>query len=380
MSSEDIRDGVEEKRRAFADAFDLEADPLAKYDSQFRDLNSDPLEMYAADVLAPRGLSESRQNDYWRVFRQFKKHMQQQGRHYACANTQQIKTFAESQRAKRGHDVGTIKSHLRILNGLYQYWQREPVFPHGEEFNPVEAAREKIPFREWKQEEPDKDHPHVPLENLREGLRTIKHLRDRCCVGAQIKLGMRVGEVCNCQLQDVSIQHPDIEENYPELGTHPRVRDLENAIFIPSEKERDGNKSKRARILPLDDEMRQLLVQWLLIRPDNGEQWVYLSDQRHDKLWPKTINEAWKDAFHPEYEETEHHEGVTSHFGRHWFSSFWRIDQDLNRELVKYMRGDAIGDAAVDYGEAIDSYLHTYYDDIENVYRENIFKLGIGPY
>jgi len=373
-------DGLDAQRRAFADAFDLEADPLAKYEEQFQNLDVDPLKVYMKEVLESRGLSRQRENDYRRIFRQFEEHMQGQGRHPACANTGHITRFAEAQRANRGHNVGTIKSHLRALNRAYKYWQRESVFPHGKDFNPIEAAREKIPFREWQSEEPDKDHPNVPLEDLREGVRTIKHIRGRCFVCTQLKLGMRAGAICNSKLKDVSIQHPGIEESYLELGTHPQVRDYENAIYIPPADERDGNKSKRGRVLPLDDEMRQLLVQWLLVRPDNGEPWLFLSDQRHDQLWPTTVNDAWKTGFHPKYAETEHHEAVTSHFGRHWFSSFWRIDQDLNRELVKYMRGDAIGDAAVDYGEAIDVYLHTYYDDIEDIYRESVFKLGIGSY
>ncbi|GAB3693942.1 hypothetical protein GCM10028858_03330 [Halorubrum pallidum] len=44
------------------------------------------------------------------------------------------------------------------------------------------------------------------------------------------------------------------------------------------------------------------------------------------------------------------------------------------------MRGDAIGDAAVDHRETIDVYLHTCYDDIEDIYRENVFKLEIESY
>jgi integrase/recombinase XerD len=44
------------------------------------------------------------------------------------------------------------------------------------------------------------------------------------------------------------------------------------------------------------------------------------------------------------------------------------------------MRGDVISDTAVDYEETIDVYLHTCYDDIEDIYRENVFKLGIAPY
>lgn len=72
-------------------------------------------------MLAERFSSSIRkENDYRRIFRQFKEHMRQQGRHYECANTGHITSFAEAQWTDRGHDVGTTKSHLRALNRAYQ--------------------------------------------------------------------------------------------------------------------------------------------------------------------------------------------------------------------------------------------------------------------
>ena len=91
----------------------------------------------------------------------------------------------------------------------------------------------------------------------------------------------------------------------------------------------------------------------------------------------KGVNRVWTDAFHPKYAETDDHRAVTSHFGRHRFTTYWRVGQDLNRELVKYMRGDTPGSGNIEDRGAIDHYIHTYYADIEPIYRENIYKLDI---
>ncbi|MFC7081175.1 integrase [Halorussus caseinilyticus] len=66
---------------------------------------------------------------------------------------------------------------------------------------------------------------------------------------------------------------------------------------------------------------------------------------------------------------------MTSHFGRHRFTTWWRVQQNANEELVKYMRGDSVRKGSMN--EPIHSYLHTYYKDIEDLYRNNIYRLGI---
>jgi len=147
----------------------------------------------------------------------------------------------------------------------------------------------------------------------------------------------------------------------------------ENAIFIPQPDERDGNKSKRPRVLPLDDELQRVLLRYLLVRPDNGKSWLFLSKKSHSQLTTKRINAVWKEVFHPQYDETDRYKPVTSHYGRHWFTTYWRIEENLHEEHVKYMRGDKLSTNP----SAIHVYLHTYYDDIEDPYRERVYKLHI---
>jgi hypothetical protein len=87
--------------------------------------------------------------------------------------------------------------------------------------------------------------------------------------------------------------------------------------------------------------------------------------------------DAWKDAFHPEYDETEHHRAITSHFGRHRFTTYWRVERNVNYELIQYMRGDKTGKSPGSGRGAIDRYIHTYYEDIEPIYRKQIYTLGV---
>lgn len=49
--------------------------------------------------------------------------------------------------------------------------------------------------------------------------------------------------------------------------------------------------------------------------------------------------------------------------------------RDLSEELVKHRRGDTSGSADLDGQTAILNDLHTYYKDIESVYRDRILSL-----
>lgn len=89
------------------------------------------------------------------------------------------------------------------------------------------------------------------------------------------------------------------------------------------------------------------------------------------------MNRAWKQAFHPEYAETDDYRPVTSHYGRHYFATYFRKDEQVSRELIQYMRGDVVGGNALGDRAAIDNYLHAYYEDIEGMYRSKIYKLRL---
>ncbi|GAA0212504.1 hypothetical protein GCM10009000_029120 [Halobacterium noricense] len=59
----------------------------------------------------------------------------------------------------------------------------------------------------------------------------------------------------------------------------------------------------------------------------------------------------------------------------HRFTTWWRVQQNVNGELVKYIHGDSVEMGSMK--EPIHAYLHTYYEDIEDLYRNNIYRRGI---
>jgi len=365
--------GSSSSTEKIAEAFGKTTDPLAELEETFEEVDVDPFVPFIEDVLLSKDLHSHTRRNYRSVFDDWRKHMDREGRHPACPNDEQVVRFIEWQLSPDGADnhPRTVKGKLRKLNRAYRYWQELAAFPHPHDYDPFSLARNKVNL-----EVPDgKKHRRIPEEELQEIIESVKHLRNRAIIAFQFKLGLRAGEVANIQLRDIAMENTEIRSHYPEMGADDRLDGRENAIYIPPNDERSGNKSGRARMLPLDGELRRLLARYLLVRPENDEPWLFLSETSHSQMDHKAVNTVWKNELHPEYAETEEYRPITSHFGRHRFSTWWRVEKDVNRELVKYMRGDSVEKGSME--EPIDSYLHTYYEDIEDLYRENIYRLGI---
>jgi integrase/recombinase XerD len=358
-------------RQQLADAFDRDLDPLAQYAETFEQTDVDPFEVFEQERLLTRDLSDSAVAEYRRTFRLWRAFMAEQDRHAACPDETHVREFVTHLSDERGNATGTIKNRLMYLNAAYQFWQEDAAFPHPQDYNPIDLARETVNLQDPGPKEP----PRLSVPDLRETVSEITHVRDRAIVMLQLKLGLRATEVCNIQLADIHIQNSELLEHYDEMGTANGVQNHENAVYIPHD--RDGNKSRRPRLLPLDDELRGAFLRYLLIRPDNCEPWLFLSKNSRGQLRKKAVNQTWKEAFHPEYAETDDSRAITSHFGRHFFTTYWRVEEDLNRELIKYMRGDTAGSATIEDRGAIDEYIHTYYEDIEPLYHERIFQLNV---
>lgn len=372
----DTTSNSEELRARFAEAFQSTTDPLRAHESTFDELNADPFELFVTEALPTGDLAEETIVQYRVVYRQWCDYMNRVGRHPACPNDAHVHGFAEWLQAERDNrSVATINQKLHKLDRAFRFWQREPALPHTRGYNPFALAREKI---EWDgfEDSGDKSPPYIPLQELRTILASIPDIRDQIPILTQLKLGLRVGELRNIQLQDLNLQAQAPRRQYPELGTHECIQDRPNAIYIPGSDERDGNKSRASRILPIDDELQRAFARYLRVRPTWIHRWLFVS-KGDGRIDPHAVNDAWKDAFHPEYAETKDHRAITSHFGRHYFTSYWRKEMELSRELVQYMRGDRIGKP--DHADSwMHHYLHVYYDDIRECYREGIYIFGIG--
>lgn len=364
---------VNDQRRRIGDEFDRAVDPLKQYDENFTQMQEDgvdPFEMFLDDIVRDSHRMRSTVGEYERAIRHFKEYVTKQGRHPACANDTLVLGFAEYEFQDQDNGKDTVKTKLNYVNQAYSYFQRENVFPHSPDYSPIDSAWEKI---SWPDEE-EKDYPKVTRAEMRDALDDITHMFKLAVILMGLKLGMRQGEIRNVKLKDFHINNTELLNNFPELGSHRRLGGRKNAIFIPSRYNRPGNKSRNPRILPLDDEMRRVLTQYLLIRPDCGEPWVFLSQTHHERIRDKDgINRHWREQIRPHISAEEYEKELTSHFGRHWFSTFWKMENPIGKEYAQYMRGDKIGDGRE--GDTIDEYLHAYYPDIEDQYRNEIYKL-----
>lgn len=359
-------------RQQLADAFNRNIDPLKEYEQQFAAIDVDPFELFVQDVLDVENPARRTKKSYLLTVSQWSEYMDGEGRHPACPNENHVKGFVEEELHGRNNAVGTAKKKLYELNRIYQYWQNDAAFPHPADYNPFKIAKTKMSFSEENTKEP----PRISIEKLRKHISGIKHIRDRALVVTQLKLGLRASEMANIKLGEISLQSGEAQRHYRGLGSSEFVEDYQNAVYIPHN--RTKNKSQRPRVLPLDEEVRTLWMRYLLIRPDNGEPWLFLSHTSNSQMDDRAINEVWKRHFQPEYAETDRHKGVTSHFGRHRFTTYWIVEQGLNRELVQYMRGDTAGGGrSFRDSAAIDSYIHSYYEDIEPVYRSRMYRLDV---
>lgn len=214
----------------------------------------------------------------------------------------------------------------------------------------------------------------VQFRDQREIVRGITNIRERALTVTQLKLGCRSSELANIDISDISIKHDELREHYTEMGTHPKIEQYENAVFIPSG--RDGNKREVDTILPLDEETRQAIVDWLLIRPDNGKDAVFFT-AKGKRPSHNDIAHFWKQYWWPEYKHDvgDYYDSVTPHWCRHHFTTWWS-NQGITRLQRKYMRGDRT-DEYNRRRSAMDNYMHEYYENIEPVYREGIFQLRL---
>mgnify|MGYP000728305046 CR=1 FL=1 len=367
-------EGIEsttDPREQFAHAFNRPVDPLAEYSDTFSQL-PDPFEYFMDRVVENREriTSDGTYENYRRTYDQWSNHVSPTGRHPACPNVDLVKSFIDWRRDVHGNARETILIKLSHLNQAYEHWQRESVFPHPNDYNPFAIAREETSLGGSSA----KPFPDLTLEDLREVFADIDNIRARALIGLQLKHGLRAGEVTNLELRDIHLSHSGLQKVYPDLGTHDAIGDYTDVLYVSSE--RDGNKSNVPRLLPIDDELRWLLSRYLLTRPQTGEPQVFFSTVFSSTLSHTGINQPWKDAFHPEYEGTEERRAITSHFGRHWFSSYWRLEAGLQREHVQYMRGDRI-EPIDSFADAIDDYLHPNFEHIESTYRNQVFKISL---
>ncbi|SDR41845.1 tyrosine-type recombinase/integrase [Natronobacterium texcoconense] len=270
-------------------------------------------------------------------------------------------------------EPSTIATYASYLNRFYDYMNRVGVFEHNPMALVMEEMSESI--------DTDPTRRDVSVPEMQSFVDSISHPLERAIVVTLLKTGMRVGELCNLDLEDLHLETPEID-----LEWEPRVHldRRPDSIFVSSEPARGksvndevrtaSNKRKRDTVVPVDDELQWALIEWLAIRPDavspaqplfldTGESWgqrLEPSDVRYivkkharERGWYRTGGGTT--------------ENVTPHYFRHFFTTHLR-DRTGDRGIVQYLRGDVASDV-------IDTYTHNWGDRVRDTYLECIYSV-----
>lgn len=286
----------------------------------------------------------------------------------------------------------TAVDYVNGINDFFKFLNQAGVLewnPIGLEYSPTKFDPEGDPGR-----------IHVPINELRDTIRDIKNPTDYTEFFLALKTGARTGERNNLDLRDVNIDHP-ISKHMPE--TRGEIENKPDTLFIDSEikkgKEYNGqirrasNKRKTKTIIPIDPELKKVLVWYIGLIPEspshipceplfrhvgNGGA-ISPGRRRGPETFARRLHEfAKKKGWRSDIDGVK---GVDPSWARHWFTTQLRnrISQsDLKGEqtsepvksFVKGLRGDVGSDV-------IDTYTHNWESEpwVRNAYLENIPKL-----
>lgn len=303
-----------------------------------------------------------------------------------------IVRFAEDMQSE--YSDKTIDEILNAVSIFYNYFIRRSSSSEIE--NPVIAAKEDLGLspreREW---------PRISIEEMADFLQGITHPRDRAETLTFAKFGVRLSELYNVDLQDVSIDYAPLNRDpyYASIETRPELEGREDVIYIDPEieqkkkfrgVERTGaNKRKVPTFLPVDGELKHALVRWLAARPAthaNPTHPLFTGEysRAKDRYRRHSIS-AIQDQIQERAEEIGWNDrsgdDITPHFFRHYFTTHHRLSMD--DLLLDYIRGDRIGSqrnaapGKPKSGKAKRDYTQAEWLQIKEPYLQNVYQFGL---
>jgi len=266
----------------------------------------------------------------------------------------------------------TVASYAAYLHRFYAYMNEVGAF----EENPMTLVMEELD----EEISTDPNRRDISIEEMASFVQSIGHPLAKGVIGLLLKTGMRAGEACNLDLRDLNLRDAPV----PTGPVRPQLEGRPNTLFVSNEPVQDAeingevretsNKRKRETVIPIDDELRRVLIDWLAIRPDTSSpanpfftntsrNWGHrlTGSNVHHLVTTRASEQGWYDS------GAGAGDNVTPHYFRHFFTTHLR-DRTGDRGIVKYLRGDVATDI-------IDTYTHNWGDRVRDVYEANIYSL-----
>jgi len=326
---------------------------------------------YFIEEMTLHGKSDRTREAYERVLRRFEAFLAERDETPQTAGRRECMAFVHSLRDE--YADSTVASYASYVHRFYGYMTQTGTL----EGNPMALVTEEMD----ESITTDPARREISVEEMRAFLRGIAHPQHRAVVLTLLKTGIRVGELCNLDLRDLSISGW-AREAY-DYSPRPALSGRGDALYVDSVARGEtvngaertaSNKRERSTVVPVDGELRAALTRWLAIRPDSPSParplFTGTSSRWGERLEPSQVRtvvrrHAEREGWYRAGGGAE--ENVTPHYFRHFFTTHLR-DRTGDRGVVKYLRGDVARDV-------IDTYTHNWGDRVREVYEANIYSL-----
>lgn len=348
----------------------------------------DPVEHYAETMLL-NGLTErtaesfKREAVFFEEYVESNEHVDSLG-DITPRDVKKIKAIMEKKTDKKEEN---IKTALGRVKGMYQYFSDRGTW----EANPVAIAIEDI---NW-DVSGDPTRQEISLDNLREAINQITHPQLLAMIVLFLKTGIRNGELCNLDLRDVHLDHPLANKLLPE--PRDEIANKPDTLFVPSkinkgdeyngEIRTESNKRNRATKIPIDNELKDALIWWLLMRPPvpSAADPLFVRTSahgsknrigdRHDVSSTRHMIVPWarKRGWHTKGAGPSNN--LTPQYFRHYFTTRMRMrlnSSDIGGNDPKFYIKGIRGDTGED---VIDVYTHQWGNYVRETYDKTIYKL-----
>lgn len=289
----------------------------------------------------------------------------------------------------------TTSKYISELDKMAQFYLSDGYYP-GNPFNGLTDTIETNSTRSKSSSFQTNERISVDDSRLRKAIRSTHGSQKIVLLAMLIKTGVRISEACNLDWEDVNINHSLADDLLPE----PRfeLSDYPDTIYIDCSKTEEtydtgsyGNKRKVDTRIPIDDELKRLLLWHALVRERrfDGENPVFMSHTYAKKkpferlgtmtAWARVTKVAKEYGWHESGRNEL--ENVTPHWFRAKFSSHMSTqleaasnspESDFDADpmdVVKGLRGD-VGD------DVIEGY-RLRERDFQEVIRARQFKIGL---
>jgi integrase/recombinase XerD len=314
---------------------DIEAKPLDKS-------TVDLIQLFHVDCF-DRELTENTVRMYTMYARHFAEYLKGRDADIFGVDKNTLRLYLNDLRTRKLKHASIVKIFTSI-SAFYDFLIEEGRMT----VNPVPKMRKRYLHR-YKEQDESQMRQSISIDEASRLVNSILSTRDRAIMVLLLKTGLRCGELCSLDVNDIDL---------PEMTIRLK----------PAAK-------RSNRILPIDLETADVLGRWLKARetrPRNDKQALFLSSQG-ERLSASRVNSMVKQyaervgLHNPDSDRLE--DRFSPHYARHFFTTSL-IRAGMPRDFVKELRGDV-------RHEAIDIYNHIDKNELKESYLAHIPQLGI---